>query len=89
MTIEDSRYLTDDDKRNLSEKLNFKKKNPQYRIFLASKSGRNNRGVGSIRSVVLCNHGKGAKKWRQFMKFFGDNDVMRANEAILIYNNFN
>lgn len=57
------------------------KKYPEFRLFLATKSGSNARGDGANRSVILGSS-DGGKTWKQFEKFWGSNDVERAKKFL-------
>lgn len=54
-------------------------------FFLASKTGRNARGKGAERSVVLGTYD--GETWFQAQKFWGRDDETRAKEFIEQFNN--
>lgn len=56
------------------------KKNPNYRFFVASKTGGNARGIGENRSVILGSND--GKNWYQADKVWGMDNEKRANEIV-------
>ena len=56
------------------------KKNPNYKFFVASKTGGNAKGKGSKRSVILANDD--GKNWYQAVKIWGKDNEERAKEII-------
>ena len=57
-----------------------KRKNDLFRVFVASKTGGNARGIGAGRSVILAT--ADGKSWFQFRKVWGENNELRAREII-------
>ena len=75
-------YLTKKDKIELKEAFKYKKKNPNFRIFVASKYGGNAKGKGAERSVILASND--GKEWYQYLKFWGNNNKERAKEFVIL-----
>lgn len=58
----------------------YKKKNPFFRYFVASKTGGNARGKGADRSVILAT--ENGKTWFQFHKIWGHDNEVRAQKIV-------
>ena len=57
-----------------------RRKNPLFRVVVASKSGANAKGRGADRSVLLCTKDDGT--WSHYYKVWGENNEVRAREII-------
>ena len=61
------------------------KKYPEFKFFIARKTGGNAKGLGTDRSVILARYDN-VSQWFQFAKIWGDNNEQRAKDIInLIY----
>ena len=61
-----------------------KRKDPNFRFFVASKKGSNERGKGVYRSVILASDD--GKTWFQSIKIWGHGNEERANEIVRLSN---
>jgi hypothetical protein len=57
------------------------KKYPDFKVFIASKTGGNAKGDGEHRSVILARY-NAKSKWFQFAKVWGNDDEERAKLII-------
>ena len=72
--------MNEEDKSSVKWLLGQKRKNPNFRAFVASKRGGNARGRGANRSVILVS--VDGKTWNQGIKIFGGDDRKRAENII-------
>lgn len=69
---------------NKRDKKFLELKKEGLRMFVASKSGSNARGVGASRSVVLSS--RDGKRWVQHAKFWGEHNEQEAKDYVAWFN---